>query len=382
MSSRPLHLCYLCSEYPPAPHGGIGSFTQVLGRELVKRGHRVTVLGMYPDQFSGRDEDQGVQVIRISRKGPPLLRFLLNRRKFHQALAELHARVPIDVIEGGELDVCSLSRRHRGISVLRMHGGPKFFELGDRLQERKERWSFEVAQELCAVSHCVAEGTRELLHLGGRPITVIHNPIDTKLFAPQADDLPEEAGLIVFAGTVAERKGIRQLIQAMPRVLREIPEARLEIYGGEVIDPAPPRLLKDELIETMAPEVSARVEWKGRVPRSALPRAIQRASVCVYPSHFEAMPIAWIEGMASGKAVVASRSGPGPEMIDDGVTGLLCDPRDPDSIADALIRALRDPELRGRLGAAARLKAQTCWDLPNIIDQNEAYYRRITNTTI
>ena len=345
---------------------------------MVKRGHRVTALGMYPDELAGEDTDQGVRVIRLSRRGLPGLRFWTNRLKFAEALNALHVSDPVDLVEGGELDVWILSKSSPGISVLRMHGGPTFFRLGDRLQEWKERWAFHVAAELCAVSHCVADGTRKMLGLGSRPIEVIHNPIETRLFAPPLHAIAEQDGLIVFAGTVSERKGIRQLIQAMPRIVAEVSHARLEVYGGEVIDPAPKTSLTAELIALMPPEVRTHVDWKGRVPRSTLPRAIQRASVCVYPSHIEAMPIAWLEGLAAGKAVLASKTGPGTEIIDDGVTGLLCDPRDPDSIAAAMLRLLKDPALRQRLGAAGRAMVHERYELDKIIDRNEAYYRRIT----
>jgi len=243
------------------------------------------------------------------------------------------------------------------------------------MQVLKESMAFHMADHLCAVSHCVAEGTRQLLHLGRRHIEVIPNPIDIGLFAPKPDDLAEEEGLIVFAGTVSERKGIRQLVEAMPRIVAEVPHARLEVYGGEVINPKPKAPLTPQLQAMLNGEVSEHVSWKGRVPRSALPRAIQRASVCVYPSHIEAMPIAWLEGMASGKAVVASQTGPGPELIDNGVTGILCDPHDPSSIAEALIRVLKDRPLRRQLGENARQSVAERYALPKIADRNEAYYQ-------
>jgi glycosyltransferase involved in cell wall biosynthesis len=258
-----------------------------------------------------------------------------------------------------------------------MHGGPTFFNTGIRIQVMKEAWAFKVADQLCAVSHYVAEGTRKALRLGRRHIEVIPNPIDVRLFAPKPADLPEEEGLIVFAGTIAERKGIRQLIQAMPQIVAEVPNARLEVYGGEVINPKPKVPLTPQLQAMLKGKLSEHVIWKGRVPRNELPQAIQRASVCVYPSHIEAMPIAWLEGLASGKAVVASITGPGREIIDEGITGLLCDPHDPASIASALIRVLKDKELRRKLGTNARRVAEERYALPKIVDRNEAYYRDV-----
>jgi glycosyltransferase involved in cell wall biosynthesis len=372
---RSLHICFVCSEYPPAPHGGIGSFVQTLGRALVERGHRVTAMGLYPEADAGRADDHGVHVVRISRRGLPVIRFATNRQKFARALMNLHARHPVDVLEGGELDISVLSKSLPGVKILRMHGGPTFFNSGVRIQVMKEKWAFNVADQLCAVSHCVAEGTRKALGLGRRHIEVIPNPVDLRLFAPKPDDMPEEEGLIVFAGTISERKGIRQLIEAMPRIVAEVPNARLEVYGGEVINPKPKVPLTPQLRAMLTGELDEHVIWKGRVPRLKLPQAIQRASVCVYPSHIEAMPIAWLEGLASGKAVVASETGPGPEIIDDGITGLLCDPHDADSIASALIRVLKDKELRRRLGANARRSAEERYALPQIVDRNETYYR-------
>lgn len=270
-----------------------------------------------------------------------------------------------------------LSRRSPGLKLLRMHGGPTFFETGHRFQMLKERWAFHVADELCAVSHTVADGTRRMLGLGQRPIEVIYNPIETRLFSPSPEDPPEEDGFVMFAGTIAERKGIRQLIQAMPMIVAAVPHARLEVYGGEVIEPVPPQPLAQELMQLLPSEVASHVIWKGRVPRTQLPIAIRRASVCVYPSFFEAMPIAWLEGLAAGKAVVASRTGPGPEIIEDGVTGLLCDPHHPETIADAVIRLLKDADLRQRLGAEARQMVHERYEQEPIIDRNEAYYRKL-----
>lgn len=255
----------------------------------------------------------------------------------------------------------------------------KVKRLNGNVELLKERWAFRVADQLCAVSRCVAEGTRRLLALGSRPIEVIWNPIDVDAFKPGPED-SEEKDLIVFAGAVIERKGIRQLVQAMPQILAAVPAVRLEVYGDDSLAPRRATPLVPELIGLIPPDVAAHIEWKGRVLRNELPAAIQRASVCVYPSHMEAMPIAWIEALAAGKAVVASRTGPGPEIIDDGVNGLLCNPDDPSSIANQIIRLLKDAPLRRRLGGTARQITLERYSLDKIVRQNLAYYERILKT--
>lgn len=338
----------------------------------------------YGPHLEGEEDDCGVRVIRVPSRGLPVLRILPNRIRYRRAFLELHRQTPIDIIEGSEMAFARICGSIRsggglpGLKLLRMHGGPAFFEIRDRRQLSAERRSFAIADELCAVSQCAADGTRRLLGLGDRRVEVIPNPVNLDEFAPASDNSAEE-GLIVFTGTVMERKGIRQLIEAMPAIVAAVPSAHLEVYGGEAV-PEPSVPLAKVLSDLMPSGLAARISWKGRVARAALPDALRRASVCAFPSHFEAMPIGWLEALATGKAVVASRTGPGPEIIEDGVNGLLCDPASPASIAEKIIRLLKNRDERLRLGAAARRLCEERYALPALVERNIGYYRRLLAT--
>jgi glycosyltransferase involved in cell wall biosynthesis len=96
----------------------------------------------------------------------------------------------------------------------------------------------------------------------------------------------------------------------------------------------------------------------------------------VYPSHMEALPLAWLEGMAMGKCVVASNTGPGSEVIVDGESGLLCNPLDPASIADKVIAALTKPAMRQSLAARARERVVQRFSESALAAQNEAFYAK------
>jgi glycosyltransferase involved in cell wall biosynthesis len=91
----------------------------------------------------------------------------------------------------------------------------------------------------------------------------------------------------------------------------------------------------------------------------------------------EAMPMAWLEGMAMGKAVVASRLGPGPEVIDDGFDGLLCDPRQPEALAAQITRVLKDPDLRQVLGSRARERVLRDFSPQVMLERNLQFYRSV-----
>jgi glycosyltransferase involved in cell wall biosynthesis len=123
-------------------------------------------------------------------------------------------------------------------------------------------------------------------------------------------------------------------------------------------------------------DLQERVIFQGTVEHDQLWRILARAAVCVYPSHMESQGIVIVEAMAMGKAVVASNTGPGPEVVEDGVSGLLCNPHQPESIAEKVIQLLRDAELRRRLGAAARQRAVEHFSVEVLVGRNLDFYRR------
>lgn len=375
-----MHICFLCNEYPPGNHGGVGSFTQTLGRALVKCGHKVTVVGVYPPERAGEENDNGVRVVRLPHSLIRGTGFLINGMRIRHALTQIHKNSPIDVIEGPELSMALLPREFFAPKIIRMHGGHHFFSvtLGQKPRFWRgwlERRSFARANALCAVSRFVAETTRRLLRLGNQPIEILPNPVDTEFFRPRPDITPVP-GRIVFVGTLCEKKGIRQLVQAMPEIVRHVPQAHLIAVGRDWRDPRNGSSYLEVLQRNIAPEVRERITFTGPILREQLPDLLATAEVCVYPSHMEALPVAWLEGMAMGKPIVASKTGPGPEVVEDMKSGLLCDPYDPDSIAEKVITILHDPDLRQYLGQNARLRAVEHFSVQVLVNRNVAFYRR------
>ncbi|MFN0109774.1 MAG: glycosyltransferase family 4 protein [Blastocatellia bacterium] len=378
--TRSMHICFLCNEYPPGRHGGVGSFTQTLARALVKRGHKVSVVGLYACDKLRDEWDEGVQVARIPHTKIPGAGFVVNGARLRYVLSYLHKREAIDVIEGPELSLAMIAADFPAAKVIRMNGGHRFFAA--TLGEQPKRWrswlerrSFARADHLCAVSNYVAETTRQLLQLGDRAIEILPNPVDVSRFQPQPPEL-EKDGLILFAGTVCEKKGVRQLVQSMPQIVATAPNAQLWIAGRDWHDPQTGESFIEKLRGMIPSEMTDRIVFKGMIEHAQLPEMMAQASVCVYPSHMEAMPLAWLEGLAMGKAVVASQTGPGPEAIEDGVSGLLCNPHEPASIAEKLIAVLKDEALRRRLGEQARRRAVNLFSVEALVNRNEVFYSK------
>jgi glycosyltransferase involved in cell wall biosynthesis len=375
-----MHVCYLCNEYPPARHGGVGVFVQQIARELVCRGVQVTVLGVYSKGETGEDDDQGVRVIRAPRSAKPPASILTAAWNLRTQVQRLCAREKVDLFDGTELSFGWPVWPAGVPRIIRLQGGHHFFSHTLGRSPRKgrawlERQSFSRASAFCAVSEFVLRATSGLIPLGSKPAAVVPNPVNTSAFRvfPREEVDPLR---IFFAGTICRKKGVLELVQAMPRIVASVPAARLVIAGKDRNEPDIGPFV-EYLRRHVAPEVRPHIEYLGPVPHSEMPALMGTSGVCVFPSFMESQGIVFVEAMASGRPVIGPDTGPAPEMIEDGKSGLLCDPHRPDSIAAQVIRCLKDAELRERLGQAGRRRAVQDFSVERMADRNLEFYEQV-----
>jgi glycosyltransferase involved in cell wall biosynthesis len=183
------------------------------------------------------------------------------------------------------------------------------------------------------------------------PVSLIYNGVDLDRYDNQEAccTLPEEYGMepgSQIVGVVARlepEKGHPTLLEAWPKVLREVPDAYLLIVGEGS---------RRDALEAQARElrIAHRVVFTGR--RDDVPAVTAALDVAVLPSYREAQGMVILEAMALSRPVVASRVGGIPEMIEDGVTGLLVPPHDAEALAAAIVRLLKNHPLADTLGRA------------------------------
>ncbi len=379
-----MRVCFICNEYAPAPHGGIGSFTQDVAESLSAGGHSVTVAGLYAAGDSHQEPEvdrHGVCIHRWPRstwRRPWQVQLIQDHLRLARHVRALHRETPFDLIECPDYDGWLALTRLSGVPLLaRVHGTNLLFdrELGRpglSLEYWFEKRWLRTAHAWVAVSEYAARRTVALCG-GTRPIRVLYNAVDADRFAP--DDTPVENGLIVFANSIGPRKGVPQLLAAMELVVRACPQARLLLIGGDAEKSVAGAPYSQHLADGLPPAVRERVVFAGPLDRitGVLP-ALRRAHLCCYPSLCETFGLAPVEAMALGKPVVYTRLGPGPEVIEDGVSGLLCDPRSPADIADRICTVLKDPGLGTRLGQAARRRVVERFDRKTLLLRNIEFY--------
>ncbi|MHB1422892.1 MAG: glycosyltransferase, partial [Gemmataceae bacterium] len=126
-----------------------------------------------------------------------------------------------------------------------------------------------------------------------------------------------------------------------------------------------------------APTASGSLAWLGHVPWPKLMDCYRRAALFVMPSYYETFGISCVEAMAFGLPVVATRAGGLPEVVEDGVTGLLVPPGDPAALAAAMARLLADPDLRRRMGQAGRQRAIEKFTAERVVRETISVYERV-----
>jgi glycosyltransferase involved in cell wall biosynthesis len=160
--------------------------------------------------------------------------------------------------------------------------------------------------------------------------------------------LPERP-VALFVGVLERYKAVDVLAEAWRLAAPRVPEAALHLVGRGTLR---------EVAQRLVVELPAQARWDESLPAPEVAGALDAASVLVLPSRSEGLGRVVVEAFCRGRGVVGSRVGGIPDLVEDGVSGILVPPGDAEALADALVRALSDRQLAERLGAAARVAVE------------------------
>lgn len=398
-----MRILLICDEYPPGRHGGIGSVIQLIARTFVSMGHDVTVAGFYHFGYGGQDvfEDEGVKVYRFRQKFAS--RFFENQDSvlvrgvvkildwtglmhwaisksikeygtFLRALIKDHRIQIVEIPDYHDyMRFCKHEVHFPDLNVpivVKLNGSMTYFneEAGRPTPahiKAMEKSLLERAASVVGVSKYTATRTAQYFNYK-RHVGILHNGINI----PEKPNVVKTKGLVVFTGSLVEKKGIYQLMKAWNIVAAQAPGAQLFIFGK-----GPVEKIKTYLEENAVPTVF----FKGHVNREELYRILASAEVAVFPSYAECFAMAPMEAMACETAVVYSTRTSGPELIENGEDGLLADPDDIKGIADSIILLLKDQKLNDKIAKKGRKRVEEFFDIKIIAKQNIELYKQVLN---
>ena len=225
-----------------------------------------------------------------------------------------------------------------------------------------QRASYAFAHKVVANSHAAADRLR-LERVPARKIAVVPNGLDFEPFRPRP--AREVLRQVVVVANLRPEKGHDVLLDAAPLVLQRFPDARFALAGGgPELEPLTAR--------ARALDVSHAVTFLGH--QDDVSACLDANDIFVLPSRSEAFPNAVLEAMASGMPIVASAVGGIPELVENGHTGMLVPPNDPEALADRVCRLMANPPFAARLGETARATAQARYSFDRMVAGFENIY--------
>lgn len=327
--------------------GGITSYILTLARGMKKRGHDVYIASS-GGGLLGKFQESGINFIFI----PIKTKKELNPKIIYSALKlkKLIKRETINLVHSNSRTTqvlgCLLKRISGARHISTCHG---FFK------RRLLRRIFPCwGDKVIAISEAVEEHLIRDFKVNEDRIRIIHNGIDAGSFTQQSSVLKQEARksfglaegpLVGIVARLSDVKGHRYLIEAVSKIAADFPDIKLLIIGEGKTEAALTRLAAELGIKE-------KVIILPSVPENA--RILQAMDIFVMPSLQEGLGLALMEAMASGLAVIGSNVGGIRNLINNGVNGILVEPRDSAGLADAMRDLLLDEKKRQALGKQAR----------------------------
>lgn len=197
----------------------------------------------------------------------------------------------------------------------------------------------------------------------------LNNPVSDIFF--NIDNSIEEEQRILFVGNISEAKGVMTILQALNIVKERFEKIRFMIAGDVTDDDFYHRMrrfIKENGLERF-------VNFLGHLDDDKLKEEYRRASVFVFPSQQDVAPLAVLQAMAAGKAIVASRVGGIPYMVDDGINGFLIEKKDHSALAEKIGLFIKDDTLRRKLGLNAQKKISDDYRINTVADRLYSIYQ-------
>jgi L-malate glycosyltransferase len=336
-----------------------------LAKGLALRGHRQWIVAQPDSPLLVRAVEAGLETISLAmpadRPVGAIFRLIKILRDHSADVIHMHTSHAATL--GG------ISGRWARTRVKILSRRVDFSVRGNPFRKIKYEWGID---RIIAVS----EGIRQVLIRDGidpDKIGVVRSGIDLTAFDPALPrdrfrkeiGIDEAAPLIGTIGHFADHKGHRYLVEAVPAVLRRLPEARFVLVGEGGLRPT---------IESQTARMGLEKEILFTGFRKDIPSILAAIDLFVLPSHLEGLCTSLMDAMAMKKPVVATRTGGIPEVVEDGVTGLLVPPRDPGALAEAIVAMMLDPGIRSRMSEAGLARVRERFSVGSMVDGTEEIY--------
>ena len=392
-----MRLVLVSQEYPPhTAFGGIGTQNHAKAHGLAALGHDVHVIAQSTDEQAHEFNDGPVRVTRIPGADHDLplateeARWITYSTRVAAAIAQLHARFPLDLVEfadwgsEGFVHLLNQTEWNHIPSVIHLHGPIVMFAHAIgwpdpdsdfyRVASMMEETCVRRADAVFSSSRCSAQWCERFHGLKSQAMPVIHTGVDSHIFRP-CDVPKDERPTIIFVGKIERNKGVDLLVEAACRIAPQIPNLQVCLVGRGNAE-----LTSQLQRRARVAGYPALLQFVGFVDHGQLPQHLSRSHVFAAPSEYEGGPgFVYLEAMACGLPVIACSGSGASEVVVPEENGLLVPPRDVDALVEALLRLLKQADLRHEIGQQARDYVVREADRELCLRRLESFYTSVGN---
>lgn len=397
-----MNICFISPEYLPLS-GGTGAYVYYLSNELIRKGHKVSIV-------TGYERAQDVQVspqhsiyfLKIP-KIPIVKSFMfagysfrkLNKVRENANIDVTHVNLPLvpNFAVPPHFGQALISTVHstwkgeaeaiRGEPYSRLNANEKFLVSFNWFLRIFEEKMLNRSYKLIAVSDFTRRELIQYYKIKDAKIRVIHNGVDIDKFKPASDKrkVKEELGFnpnditILSVGRLYARKGLFTLIESMPSVVKKFKNAKFIISGKGQSDE-----MKKLIVHAERLDVKDNIIFTGYFPDKKLPKLYQTADVFAFSTFYEHHPFAVLEALSTGLPVVTTKVGGIPETIQNGKNGFMCEPFNSKEFSDRILYLLEHPSEALEMGRLARKTIEANYDWRILVKKAlEVYQEALCN---
>lgn len=405
LNEPPLRICLLSKAYPPQEIGGVGTLTNLMARGLFELGHTVHVLtggetervafydGAYvhtmPYQLDRYPEYRRyVNLFHTLNRGHAVYD-MVKRLKLNDDIQIvdsplwLHEGL-ITALSGLAPVVVRVVTAHRQVSALHGERTSDAFLVGEMEKLLMERAAHVLPNTLATWT---AAQKAYGLNLPPDRYTIVPYgvvPVPDEAIRPFDMTRQDDALTVLFVGRLEKRKGIQDLFEAIPSVLKQIPHTKFIIAGGDnsYWDGFLKRTGMDypTYFAQHYSRYASQVTFTGSVSDEDLQKLYASCDLFVAPSLYESFGLIYLEAMNYAKPVIGCRAGGVPEVIDHESTGLVVDPEAPQQLAEAIVSMLKSPGKLRDMGLAGRQQITQRFHYLTMARNFERVYREVIRT--
>jgi len=379
-----MRILFICNEYPPLIHGGIGSFTKLIAENLILNNHEAIVAGYGTMDNDYTEEINGVPVLRI--KKPRVFRgvffnyvnMFVSRLSFYMKIRKYVLVYKPDLVETYDWSAPLIFRPKGCRLVTRLHGSNTASNMSINIRKTPllsclERKAIRQSDFIVSVSNYIADITQQSFKIKFSYKT-IYNGVDTKKFFDQ--HIERDYDEILLVGRMHPYKGFDDLFKAMNYIFSHNHTVKLKIICTVI------ESYKNKLMNYVDPRFKYRIYFIGRVPNDELPYYYNKANLTVLPSRTEAFPIIPLESMACGTPVIMADRFSAREIINGGIDGFLTDTNDPEKFAENICQILNEQEAIENMRTKCREKVLEMFSIDKVIKNNIEFYQSIATHAI